>query len=117
LIITLRRVRPNWPGFLIAVVVGGLLVATIHLPVATIGTRFGGIPATWPHFSVPHIPLERTRDLFPSSFTIVAQMGLHADGHALQFAENFGEALQLAAASVKGARALEALERSIYEAR
>jgi SulP family sulfate permease len=56
LIVTLRRLRPNWPGFLIVVVAGALLVATIHLPVATIGTRFGGIPASWPHFAIPHIP-------------------------------------------------------------
>jgi sulfate permease, SulP family len=78
LIVTLRRVRPNWPGFLIAVVAGALLVFTIHLPVATIGTRFGGIPATWPHFSFPHIPFERTRDLFPSSFTIAFLAGVES---------------------------------------
>jgi SulP family sulfate permease len=74
----LRRVRPNWPGFLIVVVFGALLVALIHLPVATIGSRFGGIPATWPHFSVPHIPIERTRDLFPSSFTIAFLAGVES---------------------------------------
>jgi SulP family sulfate permease len=34
---------------------------------------------------------------------ILAQMGLKADGHALRFAENFAEALQLASASVKAA--------------
>jgi SulP family sulfate permease len=78
LIVALRRVRPNWPGFLIAVVAGALLVAAIHLPVATIGTRFGGIPSTWPHFSFPHIPLERTRDLFPSSFTIAFLAGVES---------------------------------------
>jgi SulP family sulfate permease len=32
---------------------------------------------------------------------ILAQMGLQADGHALQFAENFSEAIQLSAASAK----------------
>jgi SulP family sulfate permease len=78
LIVALRRLRPNWPGFLIAVVGGALLVALIHLPVATIGTRFGGIPATWPHFSVPHIPFERTRDLFQSSFTIAFLAGVES---------------------------------------
>jgi SulP family sulfate permease len=78
LIVALRRLRPNWPGFLIAVVTGALLVALVHLPVATIGTRFGGIPATWPHFSFPHIPLERTRDLFPSAFTIAFLAGVES---------------------------------------
>lgn len=70
IIIALRRYRPNWPGFLFAVVAGALAVALIHLPVDTIGTRFGGIPATLPHFNFPHIPFERTRELFPSAFTI-----------------------------------------------
>jgi sulfate permease, SulP family len=78
LILTLRRLRPNWPGFLIAVVAGALLVAAVHLPVATIGTRFGGIASAWPHFSIPHIPLERTRDLFPSSFTIAFLAGVES---------------------------------------
>jgi SulP family sulfate permease len=78
LIVILRRVRPNWPGFLVAVVFGALLVALIHLHVATIGSRFGGIPAAWPHFSVPHIPIERTRDLFPSSFTIAFLAGVES---------------------------------------
>jgi MFS superfamily sulfate permease-like transporter len=32
---------------------------------------------------------------------ILAQMGLQADGHALQFAENFSAAIQLAATSAK----------------
>jgi SulP family sulfate permease len=78
LIVALRRIRPNWPGFLIAVIAGALVVAALHLPVATIGTRFGGIAATWPHFSVPHIPFERTRDLFPSSFTIAFLAGVES---------------------------------------
>lgn len=78
LIVALRRFRPNWPGFLIAVVAGALLVALIHLPVATIGTRFGGITATWPHLAFPHIPFERTRDLFPSSFTIAFLAGVES---------------------------------------
>jgi sulfate permease, SulP family len=78
LIIIVRRVRPAWPGFLIAVVVGSLLVAICHPPVATIGSRFGGIAAAWPHFSLPHIPLDRTRELFPSSFTIAFLAGVES---------------------------------------
>ncbi len=70
IIILMRRYRPKWPGFLIAVIAGAIAIALVHLPVDTIGTRFGGIPATLPHFSFPHIPLERTRELFPSAFTI-----------------------------------------------
>ena len=77
-IMVLRRYWPAVPGFLIAVVVGALAVALFNVPVETIGTRFGGIPATLPSFSIPHIPFERTIELFPSSFTIAFLAGVES---------------------------------------
>jgi SulP family sulfate permease len=44
LIFALRRFRPLWPRKLIAVVLASIAVAVLHLPVVTIGSRFGGIP-------------------------------------------------------------------------
>ena len=44
-ILVVRRFRPTWPGFLIAVALASVLAWLFHLPVETIGTRFGGIPA------------------------------------------------------------------------
>src|SRR5580700_6547872 len=70
LIVALRLLRPSWPGFLIAVAVATLGCALAGLGVETIGTRFGAIPAALPHFALPHIPLERSRELFPSAFTM-----------------------------------------------
>jgi sulfate permease, SulP family len=52
-VVLLRRFRPHWPGFLIAVIVAALLTWRLHLPVETIGTRFGGIPRSLP---LPHLP-------------------------------------------------------------
>lgn len=78
IIIALRRWRPNWPAFLIAVIAGTLLCAGLGLPAETIGTRFGGIPAALPHFAIPHIPFERTQELFPSSFTIAFLAGVES---------------------------------------
>jgi SulP family sulfate permease len=78
IIIFTRRFRPGWPGFLFAVIAGAAAVALFHLPVDTIGSRFGGIPATLPHFSFPHIPFERTRELFPSAFTIAFLAGVES---------------------------------------
>jgi SulP family sulfate permease len=78
LIVFVRRWRPALPGFLIAVVAGALAVALLHLPVETIGTRFGGIPAALPSFSFPSIPLERTTELFPSAFTIAFLAGVES---------------------------------------
>jgi SulP family sulfate permease len=53
-IIAVRRFRPHWPAFLIAVVLASAGVAAFGLHVETIGSRFGGIPATLP---VPHLPV------------------------------------------------------------
>jgi SulP family sulfate permease len=78
IIVVLRKLRPTWPGFLLAVVAGGLAVALFHAPVETIGTRFGGIPAALPSFAIPHIPFERTIELFPSSFTIAFLAGVES---------------------------------------
>lgn len=74
----LRRYRPNWPGFLIAVVLGTLVCTLLALPAETIGSRFGGIPAALPQFAIPHIPFERTVELFPSSFTIAFLAGVES---------------------------------------
>ena len=52
-ILLFKRVLPNWPGLLIAVFLSSLLAALLHLPIETIGTRFGGIPDSVP---MPHLP-------------------------------------------------------------
>jgi SulP family sulfate permease len=78
LIVALRRWRPGWPGFLIAVVGATALCMVLNLPAETIATRFGSIPAQLPHFSIPQIPFERTRELFPSSFTIAFLAGVES---------------------------------------
>jgi SulP family sulfate permease len=77
-IVLLRRFQPKLPGFLIAVIAGGVAVVAWHLPVDTIGSRFGGIPAALPRFDFPHIPFERTTELFPSSFTIAFLAGVES---------------------------------------
>ncbi len=49
LILILRRLRPHWPGFLIVGRArGGAATSLFGLDVATIGSRFGGIPSTLP---------------------------------------------------------------------
>jgi len=78
IIVALRRYRPALPGFLIAVIAGALAVALFSLPIETIGTRFGGIPATLPSFELPTIPFDRTLELFPSSFTIAFLAGVES---------------------------------------
>ena len=78
LILGLRRWRPAWPGFLLVVAIATVAAVRLHLPVETIGSRFGSIPAQLPHFAIPHIPFERTRELFPSAFTIAFLAGVES---------------------------------------
>jgi SulP family sulfate permease len=78
IIVALRRWKPAWPGFLIAVAAGTAACVLFGMPAETIGSRFGGIPAQLPHFSIPQIPFERTRELFPSSFTIAFLAGVES---------------------------------------
>ena len=58
-IFELRRARPTWPGMLIAVVLASVASFLFHLPIETIGTKFGGIPhgLLWPSLPVFSWPL------------------------------------------------------------
>ena len=66
LIVTLRRVRPHWPGFLIAIV----LAAALGLDVATVGSRFGGIPSSLPSPSLPVFTFEKAHAVLPDALAI-----------------------------------------------
>ena len=77
-IVALRRWRPNWPGFLIALVACTVLGVALELPAETIGSRFGSLPSSLPTFDFPRIPFGRTLELLPSSFTIAFLVGVES---------------------------------------
>ncbi len=58
-IVALTRWAPRTPVFLIAVVGAAAVAALLHLDVATIGSRFGGIPNSLPAPSLPAWSLEK----------------------------------------------------------
>ncbi len=66
-IVGLKRVRPHWPGMLIAVTGTAIVTALASLPVETIGTRFGGIPASLPLPALPGITIDRVFEVLPSA--------------------------------------------------
>jgi SulP family sulfate permease len=70
IILVLRRVRPKWPGLLIAVTVTACATYALSLDVATIGTRFGGVPRTLPAPSLPVFDLAQIRAVFPDAVAI-----------------------------------------------
>ncbi len=69
-LILVRRFAPRLPWGIVAVVIGSAVVAFFHLPVETIGTRFGDIPRTLPAPHLPPFSLEMARDLIPEATTI-----------------------------------------------
>ncbi len=53
LILLMTRFVRRVPSSLAALFAGTAVVMIFHLPVETIGSRFGGIPSGLPHFSIP----------------------------------------------------------------
>jgi len=67
LIAVLRRLRPNWPGLLIAVLVASLAAWALALPVETIGSRFGGVPRELPLPALPPFSLAKAGAVLPDA--------------------------------------------------
>jgi SulP family sulfate permease len=72
-IVLLKRVRPHWPGMLIAVMLASLAAALLDLPAATIGSKFGGIPSMLPAPALPDMSWAKVVAVLPAalSFTLL----------------------------------------------
>jgi SulP family sulfate permease len=77
-IVAVRKVRPNWPSLLIAVALASLAAVVFHLPVETIGTRFGGIPHSLPAPHLPAISLVRITELLPAALSFALLGGIES---------------------------------------
>lgn len=73
LIFLLRRLLPTWPGMLIAVILASVAAWLFHLPVETIGSRFGQLPDGLPAPRLPAITLATVFEVLPTalSFTLL----------------------------------------------
>jgi SulP family sulfate permease len=74
LILVWNRTVPRVPGYIAALVGGTLAASLLQLPVATIGSRFGGIPAGLPDIQMPAFRPELILTLLAPTFT-VAMLG------------------------------------------
>jgi sulfate permease, SulP family len=80
-ILILRRYRPHWPGFLIAIIVASgaaALLASLGFQVATIGSRFGGIPDALPSPHLPAFSLAKMAAVFPDALAIAILGGIES---------------------------------------
>jgi len=69
-----RGISIRIPGAIVAMVLGTAIVKVFHLPVETIGTRFGGIPSGLPHLQIPVFRPELIHGLLGPAVT-VAMLG------------------------------------------
>ena len=67
LIVGVKKLKPHWPGMLIAVAVAAVATFAFALPVETIGSRFGGIPALLPSPHLPDFSLEKVQAVLPDA--------------------------------------------------
>lgn len=58
------------PGSIIVLVAATLAVSLLHLPVETIGSRFGGVPRGLPTFALPAFSWQSVKQLFAPTLTI-----------------------------------------------
>ncbi len=74
----LRRIAPWFPGSLLIVAAASATVALLFLPVDTVQSRFGALPAGLPVPSLPHISVARVSELLPSAFIIAFLAGVES---------------------------------------
>ncbi|MGE4164919.1 MAG: SulP family inorganic anion transporter, partial [Xanthobacteraceae bacterium] len=63
----LKKVRPHWPGLIIAVAATTVAAALLGLSAATIGSTFGGIPGTLPLPKLPDVTLTKLQAVLPNA--------------------------------------------------
>lgn len=73
-LIVCRAVSPRIPGPIVVLILATCAVYFFKLPVETIGTRFGGIPAGLPHLHIPKFRTDLIHGLLGPAFT-VAMLG------------------------------------------
>ncbi|MEO8059233.1 MAG: SulP family inorganic anion transporter [Burkholderiales bacterium] len=77
-VLVARRVLPRWPGMLLGLMAGTALAAALNnlspWPQSSSVAVVGSLPAIWPRFSLPSVPIKNLPELLSIAFalTIVA---------------------------------------------
>lgn len=72
------KVSHKIPGSLIAILLTAAAVQLFHLPVETIGSRFGAIPSSLPVPAVPALDMDTIKSLIQPAFTIALLGGIES---------------------------------------
>ena len=70
LIVAMRRLFPKVPGLIVAIGIVSGTVWALHLPVDSIVSRYGALPARLPMPTLPNFTLSRMEELLPSALVI-----------------------------------------------
>ncbi len=70
MILVMPKLTKRIPGSIVALFFGTLAAALLHLPIATIDSRFGGIPRGFPPFAIPRFRPDLVIPLLPSALTV-----------------------------------------------
>lgn len=72
------KVTHKIPGSLIAILVTTAATSLLHLPVETIGTRFGSIPSSFPAPAIPGLDFHTIKNLLRPAFAIALLGGIES---------------------------------------
>jgi sulfate permease, SulP family len=72
------KVTHKIPGSLIAILITTAAVQLLHLPVETIGSRFGAIPSSLPKPVIPDLDFTTIKNLIQPAFTIALLGGIES---------------------------------------
>ena len=78
ILLVLPRLTRRVPASIVAVLFCTAVSVFFHLPVETIGTRFGGIPRGLPPFAIPDFHAEHILPLIPAAFTVAMLAALES---------------------------------------
>jgi SulP family sulfate permease len=78
ILLILPRITRRVPASIVALLACTAACALFHLPVETIGSRFGGIPRGLPPFAIPDFHSEHILPLIPSAFTVALLAALES---------------------------------------
>ncbi len=78
LIIFIPKLFPRVPGSIVALLAATVVAAVFHLPVETIGSKFGGISRSLPPIHIPQFRADLILPLLPSALTVAILAALES---------------------------------------
>ena len=78
ILLVMPRFTKRVPASIVALLVCTGVAIVFHLPVETIGSKFGGIPRGLPPFAIPDFHAEHILPLIPSAFTVAMLAALES---------------------------------------